>query len=88
MSCEPPEVPQFTQEQKEEFSKLALDFFVRHGFQKSIPTIEIEIRFKPRFSEGVEELFATPVMLMDCGCRDTNNPDPADWCYPQVWRPG
>jgi cytosine/adenosine deaminase-related metal-dependent hydrolase len=86
MSCEPPEAPKFTQEQKEEFSKLALDFLVRNGFQKSIPAIEIEIRFKPRVTEGSEEQFAAS--MMDCGCRDTDNPDPEDWCYPQVWRPG
>jgi hypothetical protein len=83
MNCEPPEAPQFTQAQKEEFSKLALDFLVRNNFQKSISTIEIEIRLKPPISEEFfEETDGFTVQLYIGGCKRGRSNDPDDPCPP------
>jgi hypothetical protein len=90
MNCEQ-DLPQFTQEQKEEFSKLALDFLVRNNFKEHIPLIAVEIKLKSNILEEADvnkvELRAVNLSanLMDCGCRDTDDPRVGDPCYPQVW---
>ncbi|WP_404787115.1 hypothetical protein [Altericista sp. CCNU0014] len=82
MGCEQveQELLQLTQEQKDEFCKLTLDFFVRNGLQKYIPHITIEIKQKPPSP--------TRDSIADFTCRDTPIPDPGDPCYPQIWAPG
>jgi hypothetical protein len=81
MSCDP-EVPQFTQEQKEEFSKLVIDFLVRN-FQESIPAIEVEVRFKLPITERVvEKIDSSAVQLYMVGCRQGEKTRPGDPCPP------
>ena len=102
MNCEQ-ELPQFTQEQKDEFAKLTFDFLVKNNFKEHIPDISVEVKFKSNTVKEVdtnliEEAKANSLVadvsvanlsatLMDCGCRDTDDPRVGDPCYPQVWAP-